>query len=133
MAMLKTQKTKASVAEFLKSLPDAEQRKDATRIKQMLQDASSEKPAMWGASIVGYGECRLRYDSGRELDWFLVGFSPRKDSLSLYLNITALPGADALLAKLGKHKTGKGCLYIKRLSDVDLPTLEKLMESSVAW
>src|SRR5687767_14319146 len=110
-AKLKTQETKVSAERFLKSLKVEQQRKDGLVILEMMKKASGEKPTMWGSSIIGFGKVALKYPSGRELDWFKLGFSPRKEALTLYGLLNA--GSD-LLPKLGKCKTGKGCLYVKR-------------------
>jgi hypothetical protein len=131
VAELKTQKTDASVEEFLRGVADEQQREDAFRVLKLMREVTGEAPAMWGGSIVGFGNYRCKYESGREVDWFLTGFAPRKGNLTLYL----MPGLDQLaplLKKLGKHKTGKGCLYIKRLADIDWPTLGELIRGSVA-
>jgi hypothetical protein len=125
----KTVATKGSVEAFLKKLPE-DRRDDCLVIHRIMKKATRSEPKMWGASIVGYGSQHLRYETGRELDWFHVGFSPRKQDLTLYI----MPGFDrfpALMKRLGKYKTGKSCLYIKRLSDVDLPVLRELVEKSV--
>src|SRR5262245_3090054 len=94
-----------------------------------MKDVTKAEPRMWGSSIVGFGDCHHKYASGHEADWFLAGFSPRKGSLTLYL-MPGFAGYDDLLAKLGKYKTGRACLYIKRLEDVDLATLKKLVKAS---
>jgi hypothetical protein len=125
MAELKTKETKASVSAFLKTLP-ADRRKDAEGIVQIMKSATKERPVMWGTSIVGFGRLHMKYASGRELDWFKAGFSPRKDSFTLYLCGGFEPHAD-LMAKLGKHKTGGGCVYIKKLEDVDAKVLKQLV------
>ena len=132
MAELKTRKTQASVAEFLYGIVDPARRADAGTVAALMQDVTGEPPAMWGPGIVGFGHCRLRYDSGRELDWMLVGFSPRKAALTLYI----VPGFDAyegLIARLGKFRTGKSCLYVKRLDDIDQTVLRELVRQSVDW
>jgi hypothetical protein len=131
MAELKTKKTDASVDDFLNALPNEQVRKDCFEIVEMMKRATKEEPKMWGSSIIGFGSIHLKYASGRELDWMRIGFSPRKQNLTLY----ALPGsldtyAD-LLAKLGKHKRGVGCLYIKTLKDVDAQVLQELIQRSV--
>ncbi len=130
MAELKTKATTASVSEFLAKITDDERRKDCTAVAKIMQKATGAKPRMWGPSIVGFGEMRYKYPSGRELDWFLTGFSPRKNDLTLYI----MPGfsqyADRMKS-LGKHKTGKSCLYIKRLADVDVNVLQSIVEDSV--
>jgi len=116
MAELKTKKTEASVAEFLNTIKDEDTRRDCLAIAKIIKQATRSEPKMWGSSIIGFGSRRLKYASGRELDWMLIGFSPRKANITLYL-----PGGvekqAALLKKLGKYSTGKGCLYIKRLKD----------------
>jgi hypothetical protein len=127
---LKTQKNNASVKEFLDKVPDERRRNDAHAVSSMMEGITGEKPAMWGAGMVGFGSYHYKYDSGQEGDWPLVGFAPRKDSLTLYI----MPGFkefSGLLEKLGKHKSGVSCLYIKSLDDVHLPTLKTLVRQSV--
>ena len=132
MAELKTKATRASVSAFLETIPDANRRRDCKALVRMMKKATKARPKMWGASIVGFGDVHYKYDSGRELDWFRAGFSPRKDALTLYLTSGAGWRNQAdLMAKLGKHKTGKGCLYIKQLSDIDVKVLERLIGRSV--
>ena len=130
MAELKTQRTDASVEKFLAGVADESRRNDAIAICDLISQVSKEPPKMWGKAIIGFGSRKLVYDNGRELDWMVVGFSPRKANTVLYLS---LGGGDksALMAKLGKHKTGKGCLYINKLSDVDLGVLRELIKESV--
>ena len=130
MAELKTKPTKASVAAFLRGIEDAEKRKDCQTIARMMKQATGAAPKMWGPSIVGYGNYHYRSTSGREGDWFQVGFSPRATALTLYL-MGGLERHAGLLKRLGKHKTGKGCLYIKRLSEVDVAVLEELIGECV--
>ena len=127
-AELKTKKTEASVEDFLNSVRDEQQRKDSFVILAMMRKATEEKPKMWGPAIVGFGNVHLKYESGRELDWFTMGFSPRKKDLTLYGLITEKQAS--LLNKLGKYKTGKGCLYINKLTDVDISVLKKMMENN---
>jgi hypothetical protein len=130
MAELKTKATNASVDKFLASVKDEQRRKDCLTIVDLMRKVTKAEPKMWGSSIVGFGDYRYVYDSGRELDWFLTGFSPRKEALTLYL----MPGSveySAALKTLGKHKTGKGCLYIKKLDDVDQGSLKTLVQESV--
>lgn len=130
MAELKTKATTASVDDFLVSVGDDERREDCLTVAKIMKKATGAEPRTWGPSIVGFGDHRYKYESGRELDWFLTGFSPRKRELTLYI----MPGFkryDDLMAKLGKYKTGKSCLYIKRLPDVDLKVLQTLVEDSV--
>ena len=130
MATNKTQATAQTVADFFLSL-DEPRRSECQRLAELMQQATGAEPRMWGAAIVGFGETHLVYESGRELDWFKIGFSPRKAALTLYLGEAALSD-DALMAKLGKHTTGKGCLYLKRLEDAEPAALEALLQRSVA-
>ena len=127
MAELKTKETKASVDGFLKGISDEKRRKDAEKILAMMRAATKEEPKMWGSSIVGFGRVHYKYESGREGDWFKTGFAPRKDSFTLHLCGGFERHAD-LLQKLGKHKAGVGCLYIKKLEDVDEKVLKQLIE-----
>ncbi len=130
MAELKTTKNSASVSDFLNGIEDDRKRKDAKIVAKIMKRVTGEPPRMWGTSIVGYGEHHYKYASGREGDWMLTGFSPRKQALTLYI----MPGFskyDSLMKKLGTHKTGKSCLYIRKLEDVDLGVLEQLIEQSV--
>ena len=129
MAEPKTKATTGSVTDFLAKV-DEDRRKDCRTIVKMMQKATGAKPRMWGTSIVGFGDRRLKYDSGRELDWFVIGFSPRKRDLTLYVGLGS-GHHDAELKSLGKYTTGKGCLYIKRLADVDVKVLQTLVEESV--
>ncbi|MEM6993784.1 MAG: DUF1801 domain-containing protein [Myxococcota bacterium] len=132
MADLKTKATKASAAAFLNAIEDDAKRKDAKRVAKMMRAATGERARMWGTSIVGYGKYAYTYASGRSGEWPLVGFSPRKANLVLYI----VPGFSkyaALMKKLGKFKTGKSCLYVKKLDDVDLAVLERLITASVAF
>ena len=130
MAELKTKASKSSVDKFIKSIKDEQTREDCYKILDIMQKAAKAEPKMWGTSIVGFGDYHYKYASGREGDWFLVGFSPRKQNLTLYL----MGGLDLhkdLLKKLGKYSTGKGCLYIKKLEDVDIKVLKELVSTSV--
>ena len=129
-AELKTKKTAVNVEDFLDGIADETVRDDSRKIAEMMAQATGAKPKMWGAAIVGFGERHLKYASGRELDWMEIGFSPRKANLTFYLNL-GCGWDEELTAKLGKHKLGKGCLYIKRLSDVDEEVLAKLIKGSV--
>ncbi|HEU4479852.1 MAG TPA: DUF1801 domain-containing protein [Pyrinomonadaceae bacterium] len=131
MAELKTKETKASVAAFLNKISDVQRRKDCQTVLELMQRATGEKPKMWGSSIVGFGRYKYKYASGREGEWLVIGFSPRKTDLTLYI-MRGFEESEALLAKLGRCKTGKGCLYIKRLDDVEIPVLKKLISKSVA-
>jgi hypothetical protein len=127
VAEAKTRPTKQSVASFIKGV-DEERRKDCTTLVRIMKDASGAPAAMWGTSIVGFGTYELTYADGRTADWPIIGFSPRKQDLTLYVG----RGVDGTLLKaLGKHKLSGGCLYIKRLSDVDLAVLEKVVSASV--
>src|SRR4051812_35828376 len=119
-AKLKTQKTEASVEFFLNSIKDDVQRIDSIALAKMMQTATGVKPKMWGSAIIGFGNTLITYESGRELDWFTVGFSPRKGKISLYGLRTAADKND-LLSKLGKHKTGEGCIYIINSPTLTLP------------
>jgi hypothetical protein len=127
----KTRPTDESVERFLDDISDEHRREDCRTIARIMKKVTKSRPTMWGASIVGYGSYHYRYESGREGDWFLTGFSPRKQSLTLYI-MSGFTRYDGLLARLGKYKTGKSCLYIKRLEDVDLAVLETLIRESVA-
>jgi hypothetical protein len=129
MAELKTKQTDASAADFLNAIPDAQVREDCWTIAGIMQEATKSEPKMWGPSIVGFGHSRLVYPNGRELDWMQIGFSPRKQNLTLYIG--GFEEKSDLLEKLGTHSCGKGCLYIKRLSGVHLPTLKKLVRASL--
>ena len=130
MAELKTKRNDVSVDDYLDSIKDEQVREDCLAIADIMQKATKAKPQMWGPSIVGFGSRRYKYASGREIDWMLIAFSPRKQNITLYIS-SGFEGYDELTAKLGKHSCGKGCLYIKRLSDVHLPTLKKLINASV--
>jgi hypothetical protein len=127
----KTKPSQLSVAAFIGALPDPIKRADAKALVKLMQSAASEKPKIWGPSIIGFGSYHYRYESGREGDMPLIGFSPRKAATVLY-NLLGSSDSAALLAKLGKHTTGKGCLYIKMLSDVDQQVLQALAAKSVA-
>lgn len=130
MAELKTQRTNASVAAFLARIPDEARREDCRTVARLMQQVTKARPRMWGTSIVGFGSYRYKYASGREGEWFLAGFSPRKQDLTLYL-MAGIERYPELQAKLGKHKHGKSCVYIKRLADLDLAVLRRLVVASV--
>ena len=130
MAQNKTKPTKVSVTAFIGAVTDPVKRADAKAIVKMMQSATGEKPKMWGPSIIGFGSCHYKYDSGREGDMPIIGFSPRKAATVLYLSASS--DSAALLAKLGKHTGGKSCLYIKKLADVDPKVLETMIGKSVA-
>ena len=131
MAENKTKPTKLSVAAFVDGLTDPTKRADAKALVKLMQSAAGEKPKMWGPSIIGFGSYHYKYESGREGDMPVIAFSPRKAATVLY-GMTGFSEAAALLAKLGKHATGKGCLYIKKLADVDQHVLEALIVRSLA-
>jgi len=126
----KTKRTEKSAADFFASIKDEQLRSDCKTIAAIMHAATKEKPVMWGSSIVGFGNHRSIYTSGKESIWMLIAFSPRKQNIVLYLMI-GNNRQEHLLAKLGKHTTGKGCLYLKRLSDIHLPTLNKLVAAAV--
>ena len=130
MADLKTKPSRASVATFLAKVADDDRRRDCHALLDWMGRATGAQPKMWGPAIVGFGSMRLEYDSGRQLDWFPVGFAARKHELVLYGLLGE--GSDALLARLGKHSRGKGCLYIKRLEDVDATVLRRLIDRAAA-
>lgn len=123
----KTRKTAASVEKFIGGIEDPQARSDCRAVLELMKDASGEEPAMWGTSIVGFGTWRYRYASGREGLWPRAGFSPRKQSLTLYV-LSGKKEEKPLLEKLGKHTTGKSCLYIKRLKDVDMNVLKQIVK-----
>jgi hypothetical protein len=127
-AELKTKATGGDVSAFLAKVADDGRRTDCTRIVELMEDAVRAPARMWGAGIVGFGDTVLKYESGRELDWFVCGFAPRKDAIALYGLLKPGPATEKLLAKLGKHKTGKGCLYLKKLADVDVDVLRDLVK-----
>jgi len=128
----KTQATGASVAAFINSIDDKQQRADARKVAAMMRKATGKRAKLWGPSIVGYGTYHYKYASGREGDFLMTGFSPRKQALTVYV-IPGFGHFETLMNKLGKYKTGKSCLYIKRLSDVDEKILEQLINRSVKY
>ena len=130
LAVIKTKETDSSVEDFINSVKNEAMRKDSFTILKMMQKASKEKPKIWGSSMIGFGNKRYKSPAtGREVDWFKIGFSPRKANLSLHLVLDIKKYA-AELKRLGKHKTGVGCLYINKLDDVDLKILEKLINTA---
>ena len=131
MSEIKTRPTDASVEAFIDAVDHPRRREDARTLLELMQRVTGEQPVMWGPSIVGYGSYHYRYASGQEADWPITGFSPRKQNLSIYI-MTGFEESDELLTRLGKHKTGKSCLYVNKLADVDLDVLEKLVRASVA-
>lgn len=130
LATIKTKETSASVADFLGGIAEEQKRNDSGVILGMMEKATKEKPKMWGTSIIGFGTVRYKSPAtGREVDWFKIGFSPRKANLTIYL-INLQPHAESL-KKIGKHKTGGGCLYINKLADIDIKVLEKMIAAAV--
>lgn len=127
MAELKTKKTTLSVADFIKAIPDAKRQKDANTLLDLMEKATKAKAKLWGSAIIGFGDKHLVYESGRELDWFVIGFSPRKQNFALYIT-GAVEHQQDLLKKLGKHKTGGGCLYITALDEVDMKVLKEIIK-----
>jgi hypothetical protein len=130
MAELKTKRTAVAPDDFINLIKDEQIRADCKTIAGMMEKATRAKPKMWGPSIVGFGNRRYRYPDGREMDWMLIAFSPRKQNITIYVS-PDFENYDTLLTRLGKHSCGKSCLYIKRLADVDLPTLQKIISGSV--
>jgi hypothetical protein len=133
VAELKTKQTEANVEAFLNGVADAQQRADAFTLLEMMKDVTGKPPKMWGPTMVGFGEFHYVYDSGHEGDTFLAGFSPRKAALTLYFMAGMDERFAALLKKLGKVKMGKGCLYIKKLADVDLDVLREMIRTNVSY
>jgi hypothetical protein len=129
MAENKTQQTRASVDAFLKGVKDKARAAESRVVLKLMQKVTGESPKMWGPSIVGFGTYHYKYDSGREGDFLRIGFSPRAQALTLYI-MGGFPRFESLMARLGKYKTGKSCLHIKQLSDVDLTVLEELILAS---
>ena len=130
VAEIKTKQTESSVDDFISKVENEQKRKDSYALLNLMEKASNEKPKMWGSSIIGFGNKRYKSpSSGREVDWFKIGFSPRKANLTVYL-IDLQQHADAL-KKLGKHKTGGGCIYINKLSDIDIKVLEKMIHEAL--
>jgi len=130
MAEPKTKPTDASVKSFIDSIEDEQKRKDCRTVQRIMKKATGARPKMWGASMVGYGQYHYKYASGREGDSFITGFSPRKQNLTLYI-MSGFSKYNGLMRKLGNHKTGKTCLYIKRLDDIDINVLTELVEASI--
>ena len=131
MAEPKTQKNDASVEDFLNGVLDERKRVASFAVMQLMREVTGEEPAMWGTSIVGFGSYRYKYASGREGEWPLAAFSPRKQNLTLYI-MAGFKNYDTLLSDLGKYKRGKACLYINKLEDIDIPTLRELIKQSAA-
>ena len=128
---IKTKPTSASVDSFINSIPDEQKRKDSFVLLEMMKKATGEEPILWSSSVIGFGNKRYKsLTTGREVDWLKIGFSPRKANLSLYISVGIKEHA-AALEKLGKHKTGVGCLYINKLEDVDIKVLGKMIAAAV--
>jgi hypothetical protein len=130
VAELKTRPNDQSVSDFLDAVEDEKKRQDSFTILELMKDVTGADPVMWGDSIIGFGSYHYKYASGREADWMLTGFSPRKQSLTLYI-MSGFDQYEQLLDELGKYKTGKSCLYIKKIEDVDLNILRELIKQSV--
>jgi Domain of unknown function (DU1801) len=131
MAELKTKVNEASIQTFLDAVTDDQRHKDCLAVMELLGKITKAEAKMWGENIVGFGTSRYKYPDGREMDWMQVGFAPRKQNLTLYIR-GGLETHEKLLQNLGKFKTGKGCLYIKKLEDIDMITLEKLISASIS-
>ena len=130
MAQLKTKQNDKSVEDFLNEITDEKKRQDSFTILELMEKATGKNPKMWGANIVGFGSYSYKYESGREGEWFLAGFAPRKGNLTLYI-MSGFSKYAELLAKLGKHKTGNSCLHIKKTEDVNLDVLREMIEKSI--
>jgi hypothetical protein len=131
MAELKTKANEQSVTAFLEQVEDEQKRQDCFKLVELMSSVTGAEAKMWGDAIIGFGEHHYKYESGRENDWFLTGFSPRKKEISLY--IMGSGQFDGLISKLGKHKMGKSCLYVNKLNDIDLSALRELVEQSVEY
>jgi hypothetical protein len=131
MAELKTKQNDQSVTDFLKAVPDERRRDDSFIILDLMKEITGQEPKMWGDSIIGFGNYHYKYATGREGDWFVTGFSPRKQNLTLYI-MSGFDEYDELLKKLGKYKTGKACLYLNKLADVEISVIKELIQKSVA-
>ncbi len=129
MTELKTQRTGQNVDAFLQAIPDEQKRRDCVTIRDLMREATGSEPVLWSGGIVGFGTYRYRYASGRRGEWFLTGFAPRKQNITLYI-MAGFEQYDELMQRLGTYKTGKACLYIKRLADVDLAVLKQLVVQS---
>jgi hypothetical protein len=130
MSENKTQKTESSVQDFINAVDHEGKRKDAFEILDMMKQVTGEEPKIWGSSIIGFGDIHYKYASGREGDWFKCGFSPRKAKMSIYVGGCDISKQQEMLDRLGKHKTGKGCLYINKLADVDMEVLKELTKEA---
>lgn len=132
MAELKTKPNDASVLDFLATVEDEGKRDDCYEIMNMMQEVTGDEPKMWGSSIIGYGTYRYKYASGREGDWMRIGFSPRKQNLTMYL-MAGVEKHDEILSRIGKFKNGKSCFYVKKLDDIDREVLRELMVASLDY
>ena len=132
MTELKTKPNDKDVTEFLNNVENQRRRDDSFKILKLMREITQEEPVMWGDSIVGFGSYHYKYKSGREADWLQIGFSPRKQALTVYI-MDGFEKYDELLKKLGKHRTGKSCLYINKLEDVNIPVLKDLMSESINY
>jgi len=130
MAEIKTKKNESSVVDFLNAIDHDGKKKDAFEILEIMKEVTGENPKMWGPSIIGFGDLHYKYASGREGDWFKCGFSPRKAKISMYLMQCDISRGKEMLDRLGKHKTGKGCLYFNKLADVDTEVLKEMIKES---
>jgi hypothetical protein len=131
-AKLKTEKTNLSAKDFLNTVKEDQKRGDCFAVLEMMRKATGDEPKMWGSAIIGFGDITFKYENGRELDWFKIGFSPRKQAVVLY----GLLNSDVkreMLSMLGKHSTGKGCLYIKNLKDIDVEVLKRIIVHANKW
>ncbi|MDM4766501.1 DUF1801 domain-containing protein [Pelomonas sp. SE-A7] len=131
MAEPKTRPTDQPVSEFIAALPDERKRADCQRVTELMQEASGVAPRMWGSAIIGFGAYLFTPSGGKPTEWPVLAFSPRKTDLTLYV-LTNFKGQEDLLARLGKHKTGKVCLYLKKLADVDEAVLRQIIAASLA-
>jgi hypothetical protein len=132
MAELKTQKNNASVVAFLSTVENDQRKKDSFTVMELMKKITKSEPSMWGPSIIGFGSYHYTYASGREGDWFLTGFSPRKQNLTVYI-MSGFKKYDEILNRLGKYKTGKSCLYINKMEDIDFDVLKELIQASVDY
>ena len=133
MAEPKTKPNDIPVGDFINALPEEQVRQDCWTIVDIMQEAAQASPRMWGTAIVGFGQQHMVNASGKGNDWMLIGFSPRKQAIALYLYLGGVENSDEMLARLGIYTRGKGCLYIKRLSDVNITTLKEMVRASVAY
>ena len=132
MSELKTKPTDQNVEEYINKVENPTKREDSLKILEIMKEISNEEPVMWGDSIIGFGSYHYKYKTGREGDWFIIGFAPRKQNLSIYI-MSGFDRYDELLDKLGKYKTGKSCLYINKLKDVDVSILKEIMGQSIEF